>query len=133
MNKNTIIGFILIAVVLIGFSWYNSPSQEQIEAARQQDSIANALQDKAKKAAAQETINKKQQEKALAADTTALFYPALNGKSKQVTLKNNKLELTLDTKGGVVRKARILGFKDLNGAKDLTLFDAKDQIGRAHV
>ena len=45
MNKNTIIGFILIAVVLIGFSWYNSPSQEQIEAARQQDSIANALQD----------------------------------------------------------------------------------------
>ena len=127
MNKNTIIGFILIAVVLIGFSWYNSPSQEQIEAARQQDSIANALQDKAKKAAAQEAINKKQQEKALAADTTALFYPALNGKSKQVTLKNNKLELTLDTKGGVVRKARILGFKDLDGAKDLTLFDAKDQ------
>ena len=63
MNKNTIIGFILIGVVLIGFSWYNSPSQEQIEAARQQDSIANALQDKAKKAAAQETINKKQQEK----------------------------------------------------------------------
>ena len=127
MNKNTIIGFILIAVVLIGFSWYNSPSQEQIEAARQQDSIANALQDKAKKAAAQEAINKKQQEKALAADTTALFYSALNGKSKQVTLKNNKLELTLDTKGGVVRKARILGFKDLDGAKDLTLFDAKDQ------
>ena len=127
MNKNTIIGFILIAVVLIGFSWYNSPSQEQIEAARQQDSIANALQDKAKKAAAQEAINKKQQEKALAADTTALFYPALNGKSKQVTLKNNKLELTLDTKGGVVRKARILGFEDLDGAKDLTLFDAKDQ------
>ena len=127
MNKNTIIGFILIAVVLIGFSWYNSPSQEQIEAARQQDSIANALQDKAKKAAAQEAINKKQQEKALAADTTALFYPALNGKSEQVTLKNSKLELTLDTKGGVVRKARILGFKDLDGAKDLTLFDAKDQ------
>ena len=127
MNKNTIIGFILIAVVLIGFSWYNSPSQEQIEAARQQDSIANALQGKTKKAAAQEAINKKQQEKALAADTTALFYPALNGKSKQVTLKNNKLELTLDTKGGVVRKARILGFKDLDGAKDLTLFDAKDQ------
>ena len=127
MNKNTIIGFILIAVVLIGFSWYNSPSQEQIEAARQQDSIANALQDKAKKAAAQEAINKKQQEKALAADTTALFYPALNGKSEQVTLKNNNLELTLDTKGGVVRKARILGFKDLDGAKDLTLFDAKDQ------
>ena len=84
MNKNTIIGFILIAVVLIGFSWYNSPSQEQIEAARQQDSIANALQDKAKKAVAQEAINKKQQEKALAADTTALFYPPLTANQNRL-------------------------------------------------
>ncbi len=127
MNKNSILGFILIALVLIGFSWYNSPSQEQIEAAQRQDSIAAALQEKAKKAAAQEASDKKRLEAAAAADTTALFYPALQGTSQQVTLKNSKLELTLDTKGGVVRKARILGFKDLDGAKDLTLFDGKDQ------
>ncbi len=127
MNKNSILGFILIALVLIGFSWYNSPSQEQIEAAQRQDSIAAALQEKAKKAAAQEASDKKRLEAAAAADTTALFYPALQGTSQQVTLKNGKLELTLDTKGGVVRKARILGFKDLDGAKDLTLFDGKDQ------
>ncbi len=127
MNKNSILGFILIALVLIGFSWYNSPSQEQIEAAQRQDSIAAALQEKAKKAAAQEASDKKRLEAAAAADTTALFYPALQGTSQQVTLKNSKLELTLDTKGGVVRKARILGFKDLDGAQDLTLFDGKDQ------
>lgn len=127
MNKNSILGFILIALVLIGFSWYNSPSQEQIEAAQRQDSIAAALQEKAKKTAAQEASDKKRLEAAAAADTTALFYPALQGTSQQVTLKNSKLELTLDTKGGVVRKARILGFKDLDGAKDLTLFDGKDQ------
>ncbi len=127
MNKNSILGFILIALVLIGFSWYNSPSQEQIEAAQRQDSIAAALQEKAKKAAAQEASDKKRLEAAAAADTTALFYPALQGTSQQVTLKNSKLELTLDTKGGVVRKARILGFKDLDGVQDLTLFDGKDQ------
>ncbi len=127
MNKNSILGFILIALVLIGFSWYNSPSQEQIEAAQRQDSIAAALQEKAKKTAAQEASDKKRLEAAAAADTTALFYPALQGTSQQVTLKNSKLELTLDTKGGVVRKARILGFKDLDGAKDLTLFDGIDQ------
>ena len=40
MDKNTIIGFVLIAVVLIGFSWYNQPSAEQIEAQRREDSIA---------------------------------------------------------------------------------------------
>ncbi len=128
MNKNSILGFILIALVLIGFSWYNSPSQEQIEAAQRQDSIAAALQEQAKKAAAQEANDRKRQEAtAAAADTTALFYPALQGTSQQVTLKNRKLELTLDTKGGVVRKARILGFKDLDGAQNLTLFDGKDQ------
>ena len=43
MDKNTIIGFVLIAVVLIGFSWYNQPSAEQIEAQRKEDSIAAVM------------------------------------------------------------------------------------------
>lgn len=132
MNRDTIIGFVLIAVVLIGFSWYNSPSKEEIEAARQQDSIAAALQNEAKKAAQQEAEAKKEEAKkiqsdSVKADTTALFYQSLNGTSQQVVLKNQKLELTLDTKGGVIRKAKILDFKDLNDEKDLTLFDEKDQ------
>ena len=29
MDKNTVTGFILIALVLIGFSWYSQPSAEQ--------------------------------------------------------------------------------------------------------
>ena len=49
MNRDTLIGFVLIALVLIGFSWYNQPSAEEIEAARKQDSIAAAIQDKAVK------------------------------------------------------------------------------------
>ena len=127
MNRDTIIGFVLIAVVLIGFSWYNSPSKEEIEAARQQDSIAAALQNEAKKAAQQEAEAKKVEADTVKADTTALFYGALNGTSQKVVLKNQKLELTLDTKGGVIKKAKILDFKDLNDEKDLTLFDEKDQ------
>ena len=49
MNKDTIIGFALIALVLIGFSWYNQPSQEEIDAARKQDSIATVMQQNAAK------------------------------------------------------------------------------------
>ena len=30
MDKNTITGFVLIAALLIGFSWYNKPSDEEI-------------------------------------------------------------------------------------------------------
>ena len=47
MNKDTIIGFVLIAIVLIGFSWYNQPSAEEIEAARLQDSIESVMKEKA--------------------------------------------------------------------------------------
>ena len=49
MNRDTIIGFVLIALVLIGFSWYNSPSKEDLEFARIQDSIAAVQQENAKK------------------------------------------------------------------------------------
>ena len=62
MNRDTIIGFVLIALVLIGFSWWNQPSAEQIEAARMQDSIAQVQKDSVLKAqqqaAAKEEIGK---------------------------------------------------------------------------
>ena len=40
MDKNTITGFILIAAILIVFSWWNQPSEEQVAELRKQDSIA---------------------------------------------------------------------------------------------
>ena len=128
MNRDTIIGFVLIALVLIGFSWYNSPSQEQIEAARMQDSIAMAKQDSLNALAKQQVKNKQKDSLTEAkTDSAALFFGALSGTSQKVVLKNEKVELTLDTKGGVIKKAKILDYQDLNGDKDLTLFDEKDQ------
>ena len=133
MNKDTIIGFVLIALVLIGFSWWNQPSAEQIEAARQQDSIeavkAQKAQEeaKAKDVAAKNNVVSGSPTDTAAIDTTALFRSALTGTSQEVVLKNDKLQLTLDTKGGVIRKAVIKNFKSIDGANDVTLFDAQDQ------
>ena len=128
MNKDTFIGFVLIGLILIGFSWYNQPSQEQVDAARIQDSIAAVMKENAaKKRQAEEAARKAQAEAAAKGDTTALFHVALNGSNRQVTLKNSKLELTLDTKGGVIKKARVLNFKDRNGQKDVTLFEKDEQ------
>ena len=127
MDKNTIIGFLLIAAVLIGYSWYSQPSQEQVaEMQKQQDSIAKAKQKEEKKKQQQAKAEKEQKEEAKA-DTTALFHAALTGNGSNVVLKNDKVELTMSTKGGVVRKAVIKGYKDRKGSKDLTLFDEKDQ------
>ena len=128
MNKDTIIGFVLIAVVLIGFSWYNQPSAEEIEAARVQDSIESVMKEKAVQE--QKIAQEKQQvavDSAALSDTTALFHQAMNGTSQKVVLKNSKLELTLDTKGGVIKKAVIKDFKSIDGKQDVTLFDEKDQ------
>ena len=131
MNKDTIIGFVLIALVLIGFSWWNQPSAEQIEAAKKQDSIEAVMKEQAEKAQKEAAaLAAKKQDTAVdssAVDTTSLFCSALNGTSQQVVLKNDKLELTLDTKGGVIRKAVIKNFKSIDGSNDVTLFDAEDQ------
>ena len=128
MNKDTIIGFVLIAVVLIGFSWYNQPSAEEMEAARVQDSIESVMKEKAVQE--QKIAQEKRQvavDSAALSDTTALFHQAMNGTSQKVVLKNSKLELTLDTKGGVIKKAVIKDFKSIDGKQDVTLFDEKDQ------
>jgi hypothetical protein len=40
MDKNTIIGFILIFAIVIGFTQLNKPSQKELAAQRHNDSIA---------------------------------------------------------------------------------------------
>ena len=128
MDKNNIIGFVLIAAVLIGFGIWSQPSAEQIAAQQKQDSIENVARAKAENAAKLAAQQKTAQAKAAAeADTTALFYAALQGNATDVVLKNKSVELTVSTKGGVVSKAVIKNFEDRNGNKDITLFDSKTQ------
>ena len=128
MNRDTVIGFVLIALVLIGFSWWNTPSEEQIEEQRRQDSIALVMQEQAqKKERADKAARKAQAEAAAQGDSTALFFSALNGSEEQVVLKNGKVELTFSTKGGTLTKAVIKGFEDKDGNPDVTLFAEKDE------
>ena len=128
MDKNNIIGFVLIAAVLIGFGIWSQPSAEQIAAQQKQDSIENVARAKAENAAKMAAQQKTAQAKAaVEADTTALFYAALQGNATDVVLKNKSVELTVSTKGGVVSKAVIKNFEDRNGNKDVTLFDSKTQ------
>lgn len=136
MNKNNIIGFLLIAVVLIGFSWYNQPSAEEQRAAFVQDSIAKAKHAEMEKASKASAAKRQTNAKAkVEADSTALFYSALKGQAKKIVLKNEKVELTLNTKGATVEKAVIKGYVGHNlqvkdgsaDTKDVTLFDGNDQ------
>ena len=128
MDKNTTTGFILIAIVLIAFSYFNRPSAEEQRAAFVRDSIAqvermNQEKKQQAEAAAKEAAAKLQAE----TDTTALFHSVMKGAAQTVVLKNDKVELTLNSKGAIVEKAVVKGFKDRNDNPDVTLFQGDEQ------
>ena len=128
MDKNTITGFVLLALLFIGFGWYNQPSEEQKAEYARQDSIAKAkqkeIEEKEKQNIAE--FNAKKEEN-LKNDSSALFFSALNGKAKEYVLENEKLQLVFSSKGATPVKAIIKGFKDREGNDNVTLFEGKDQ------
>ena len=124
MDKNTWIGFLLIAAIVIGFTWIQRPSKEELaERQRVQDSIniarmtaeeAQRLSDSLQLVVAQEnqpqTVSPEQmQERMQAAYGT--FAPAAQGEERFVTLQNEKIRLTLSTRGGVIKHAELLEYK----------------------
>ena len=124
MDKNTWIGFLLIAAIIVGFTMLNRPSKEEL-AARQhvQDSLrlvqiaeqeAQRLSDSLQFVAGQtateaETVSAEQQQERLQA-AYGTFAAAAQGEEQFVTLQNNKVRLTLSTRGGVVKHAELLEY-----------------------
>ena len=122
MDKNTLVGFTLIGAVLIGFSIYNRPSQEEMERAkRYQDSITIAQVEAAKleaEAAAQSI-------QALTYDSTSLFFGANQGTEQFTTLENNLVKVTFSNKGGRVVSATLKDYMNQQG-EPLTLFNEQE-------
>ena len=128
MNKNTLIGFVLIAIVLIVFSmWGQKQAAEQQAAA--EAAAAQARENKAENEAPKDSVDAAMMAaQKLKADSARTFFAAMQDQAlDSVVLKNDKVELTIYNKGGVVKKARVLGYKDRLDNPDVTLFDAKDQ------
>ncbi len=124
MDKNTWIGFGLIAVIIIAFSLINRPSKEELERRRHyQDSVAyvQQLEYEAQKAAqAAEQLN---QQAVQATDNTTAdlqqqvealygaFAPAAIGEEQFLTLENSKVRLLITTKGGRIWQAQLPEYK----------------------
>ena len=124
MDKNTLVGFALIGAVLIGFSIYNRPSQEEMERAKHyRDSIAAVQQEAERQAAEAAALQGKTT--TLQIDSTSQFFEASRGTEQFTTLENNVVRLTLTNKGGRVCAATLKEYKGQDG-QPLTLFDATD-------
>ncbi len=127
MNKNTILAFILMGVVLFGYSWFIQPTPEEIAERQKQDSILAVqrelvIAEEAQRQKAYESQIVSQQN-----DSNALFFNSYRGEGKQIVLKNDKIALTFDTKGGKLSKAVVFNYEDRHGNKDVTLFEGKEQ------
>ncbi len=120
MDKNTWVGFLLIAAIIVGFTMLNRPSKEQLaERQRVQDSIklarmaeleaqriSDSLQYVAGNAAQTETISEEQQQAHMQA-AYGTFAQAAQGEEQWVTLENEHLRLTLSTLGGRIQRAEL--------------------------
>ena len=128
MDKNTLTGFALIALVFIGFSIWTQPSAEQRREAFVKDSLRQVEMMKAEQQKEIEEQKKQEEEEQKSLESTnALFATAADAAAEEVVMKNDKLELTFNTKGGTVEKAVVKNFKDRDGNADVTIFDKEDQ------
>ena len=137
MDKNTLIGFLLIGVVLVVFTWFNRPTPEQIEAQRRyQDSIARveyARQLDSRKQESEDTFIRDSLENLpdsvrktrLSRDFGIFANAMVGGAEGYTTLRNDSLEIKISNKGGRIVSARLLEYDTFDG-KPLVLFEEKD-------
>ena len=124
MDKNTITGFILIALVVIGFSWYSQPSREELEAMAQRDSIATVEQQK--QAEAEQANSQTLTATSATPDSSALFFSQLIGEGQRVLLQNEKVKVGINSKGAVVEDAEIIGYKSRRREGDVVILGKED-------
>ena len=135
MDKNTWIGFGLIAAVIIGFSFLNRPSKEELaERKRVQDSIALVqqmeweMQQLSEKLAMEIEANK---EEGTSADQLLAVYgpftPSAQGQDGMVVLENDLVRLGVSRRGGDVAKAELKNYKAYgDSVNPLCLFQADE-------
>ena len=124
MDKNTVTGFILIALVVIGFSWYSQPSKEELEAMAQRDSIAAI--ERQKQAEAEKVETKEAVASPAIPDSNALFFSQNGGEGQRIELKNNKVKIGISSKGAVVEDAEIIGYKSRRRDGDVLILGKED-------
>ena len=139
MDKNTWIGFGLIAVIIVGFSFINRPSKEELaERQRVQDSIAvvRAMEQEAQMLSAQIAEDQlKSGSQALTAEAVAeqvaavygAFATAAQGEEGIVTLENEKVRIGVARRGGRIAKAELKEYKAYgDSVNDLCLFQGDE-------
>ena len=108
MNKNTVIGFVLIGLILFGFSWYNTKEFKEQERARfvadsiaQVEALKNAPKVDSVIMALNDSVAKARVAQAYAAPVykDSLLEQASKAQEEFFTLENDKIKVTFTSKG----------------------------------
>lgn len=131
MDKNTILGLVLMVVVVLLFSWWMQPTPEQLEAQRRyNDSIAAVEAERMADAAMatvpaqSDTLSPEMADSLKQAGLVAQFgefAPCAEGTEEFTTLSNNKVTLKFSNKGGRLYEAVLNDYMSYDSTQ-VTLF-----------
>lgn len=130
MDRNTIIGFVLIIAILAGYYYYTKPSEKELaDQKRYNDSIA--LVAKQKEAAAKEiqqkvNSNSNINEDSLIKLNSAGFDKHVGGNTETAILKNKHLTVKFTSKGGQIAEVQLNEHKNWNKKNTVVLFNEKN-------
>ncbi len=130
MDRSTLIGFLLIAALLFGFSYYNQPSEEELarrESQRQEQAEKQRKEDLARRQAEEKAKQEEAEQDATVSDSLRQVewgeFAGNTGKPETFyTIENNKIRLTVSSRGGQIAKAELKEFTT-NAKEPLFLFD----------
>ncbi len=134
MDKNTIAGLVLIFIILFTASYFNKPSEKEMERLKlKNDSINMAELANAKEATKQAELSAIQPGISKIDSTTVqnelsnlygVFAVAAKGEEKFITLENNLMKVVLSNKGGKIFSVELKDYKRYDGTP-LILFDGE--------
>ena len=122
MDKNTWVGFLLIAAIIVGFTMLNRPSKEQLaERQRIQDSISIARMAEIEAQRLSDSIS------AQIEQTAPQKEEETKPEEQWITLQNEHVRLTLSSYGGMIQRAELLDYHASgDSVNPLCLFRADD-------
>jgi len=125
LDKNSIIGFILIGILLVVFSIYNSPSEDEIKKRNKTaDSIAQVKQKEQLELSKNDSAVIKND--SLTKTETPLTDSTLQTPARYYTLENDKIKVTVSSKGAAVTEVLLKNYK--RGIKSHSVYFRKKII-----
>ncbi|MBN2742423.1 MAG: membrane protein insertase YidC [Marinilabiliaceae bacterium] len=137
MDRNSILGIVLIVGILVFFGWFNMPSKEEVARLQaQRDSIAKVEMEQVARAEAERLARESQKSlvDTLVTDSVAqqqhqaqygVFGVAAQGENQFITLENQRIKVVLSTLGGRIYSVELKDYTTFDG-RPVVLFDGQD-------